>query len=366
MILRWGILGAAEIARKNWHAILNSGNGVVNAVASRDVNRAQRFITDCQRQFPFGQTPQALGSYEELLARKDIDAVYIPLPTGLRKEWVLRAAAAGKHIVCEKPCAVHLDDLHEMIEACRKHNVQFIDGVMFMHSRRLDALRVALDDDRTIGRIRRIQSSFSFGGSPEFFSNNIRAHSGLEPHGCLGDLGWYCIRFALWAMKERLPCAVSGRRLAQLGRADSPAQVPTEFSGELLFDDGVSSGFYCSFVTELQQWAHVSGTAGNIRLDDFVLPHYGSELRFEVGQPIFHVTGCAFNMEPHLRSVVIPEYSNNHETAQETNLFRNLARQVQGGSLNHEWPSIALKTQQVMEACLKSAEQDGLPLAVKG
>jgi predicted dehydrogenase len=360
--LRWGILGAAEIARKNWHAILNSGNGIVSAVASRDVARARQFISECQQQFPFAQTPQAMGSYEELLARKDIDAVYIPLPTGLRKEWVLRAAAAGKHIVCEKPCAVRAADLQEMIGACRKHGVQFVDGVMFMHSRRLDALRAVLNDELAMGRIRRIQSSFAFPGSPEFFSGNIRAHSGLEPHGCLGDLGWYCIRFALWTMKEQLPHSVSGRRLAQLGRPDSPAPVATEFSGELLFPEGVSAGFYCSFVTELQQWAHISGSAGNIRIDDFVLPHYGAEVRFEVEQPVFRLNGCAFNMEPHRRRVVVPEYSNNHPTAQETNLFRNLARQVQTGSLNEDWPALALKTQQVMEACFASASQEGRPV----
>ena len=67
--------------------------------------------------------------------------VYIPLPTGIRKEWVLRAARAGKHVVCEKPCAVSVRDLVEMLEACRRHRVQFMDGVMFMHSRRLELMR---------------------------------------------------------------------------------------------------------------------------------------------------------------------------------------------------------------------------------
>ena len=337
---------------------------MVTAVASRDLDRAKKFVVDCQQQYPFAEVPQPLGSYEELLARKDIDAVYIPLPTGLRKEWVLRAAAGGKHIVCEKPCAVRLSDLEEMVAACQKNGVQFVDGVMFMHSRRLEALRTVLDDGQTIGQIRRIQSSFSFGGSSEFFLSNIRAHSGLEPHGCLGDLGWYCIRFSLWAMKERLPYAVSGRRLAHLGRPDSPGTVATEFSGELLFEGGASAGFYSSFVTDLQQWAHVSGTAGHLRLDDFVLPHYGAELRFEIGQPQFRLNGCSFNMEPHGRSVVVQEYSNNHESSQETNLFRNVARQIQSGTLNEEWPDVALKTQQIMEACLRSADQDGRPVPV--
>src|ERR1044071_5151799 len=93
-MIRWGILSAANIARKNWKAIRNSGNGAVVAVASRDLARAQKFIDECQAHTPMGNNVQAFASYDELLASKDIDAVYIPLPTGVRKQWVLRAAAA--------------------------------------------------------------------------------------------------------------------------------------------------------------------------------------------------------------------------------------------------------------------------------
>ena len=86
---RWGILGAAEIARKNWHAIQLADNARVTAVASRSAEKAQAFIDQCQNRVPVDPPPQAVGSYEELLARDDVDAVYIPLPTGLRKPWVI-------------------------------------------------------------------------------------------------------------------------------------------------------------------------------------------------------------------------------------------------------------------------------------
>jgi predicted dehydrogenase len=118
--LRWGILGTAQIARKNWKAIRNTGNGTVVAVASRNAGRCREFITHCQADAPMETTPQAFDSYEQLLASKQVDAVYIPLPTGLRKEWIIRAAEAGKHIVCEKPCAISVTDLREMIETCRR------------------------------------------------------------------------------------------------------------------------------------------------------------------------------------------------------------------------------------------------------
>lgn len=355
--VRWGILGTAQIARKNWKAIRNTGNAVVAGVASRDLARSRQYIAECQAEAAMPVSPQAFGSYEAMLASPDIDAVYIPLPTGLRKDWVIRAAQAGKHVVCEKPCAISVSDLRVMLEACRRHRVQFMDGVMFMHSRRLDRIREVLDDGASIGPIKRIASNFSFLADDDFFSNNIRTHSGLEPYGCLGDLGWYCIRFALWAMGS-LPQSVSGRMLSQLGRPDSPAPVPTEFSGELLFANGASLGFYCSFLTENQQWVNLSGTRGYLNVFDFVLPFFGSEATFEVIKPAYQMSGCDFNMERHQRSFAVEEYSNSHPGSQETNLFRNFSNQVRAGQLNADWPEIALRTQQVMNACFESACSD--------
>lgn len=362
--LRWGILSTANIARKNWQAIQNSGNATVVAVASRDVARSARFIAECQAQAPMAQVPVALGSYEELLLRRDIDAVYIPLPTGLRKEWVLKAAAAGKHVVCEKPCAVSIADLREMVEACRQHRVQFMDGVMFMHSRRLDQLRSVLDGPEGIGAIQRINTVFSFCAPPEFFTGNIRAHQSLEPQGCLGDLGWYCLRFALWAMGERMPREVSGRLLHQVNSPGGGGSIPTEFTGEVYFEGGVSSGFYCSFLTNNQQSADILGPLGGLHLTDFVLPFFGDTAGFVRSQAAFQVNGCTFNMEPHRTRFSVPEYSNNHPTAQETNLFRNFSKQVQSGTLNSEWADRAIKTQTLLDACLESARDNGRRIRV--
>ncbi len=357
--VRWGILGTAQIARKNWKAIQQTGNSVIAAVASRNIQRSRRFIAECQAEAPFAPAPRAVGDYGQLLADPDVDAVYIPLPTGVRKPWVLRAAAAGKHIVCEKPCAASVPDLCEMLAACRRHGVQFMDGVMFMHSRRLGRLRKVLDDGRSVGSARRIGSAFSFCAPPEFFTTDIRTHAALEPLGCLGDLGWYCVRFALWALNWQMPARVTGRMLSEVKRRDSPSAVPTEFSGELLFAEGVSAGFYCSFRTENQQWAHVSGMRGCVYVPDFVLPYAGREVAFEVRQDAFRAQGCDFRMVPGARRLTVAEHDHGHPTAQETNLFRNFARQVRSGTLDEFWPSAALSTQRVVSACLKSARAGG-------
>jgi predicted dehydrogenase len=358
-VCRWGILSTANIARKNWLAIRNTGNAVVTAVASRNTAKSQQFIDDCQSTDPFAKVPVALGSYEELLKRDDIDAVYIPLPTGLRKDWVLRAAEAGKHVMVEKPVGVTVQDVQDMLAACKKHNVQFMDGVMFMHSARLTRLRETLEDGNSVGKLRRIHSQFSFAGPEEFMTGNIRASGDLEPDGCLGDLGWYNIRFTLWAMKYQMPYKVSGRLLSEVRRADSSASVPTEFSGELFFKDGVSAGFYCSFLNENQQWAVLSGSKGFIRVPDFVCPFFGSEIGFDVSNVKFAPVGCDFNMEDHTRHIAISEHGNGTGNAQETNLFRNFSQLVLSDRRDESWGEISLKTQQVMQACLTSARQDG-------
>jgi predicted dehydrogenase len=350
--LRIGYLSTAGIGRKNWKAIFHSGNAVVAAVASRDAQKSRKFINDCQREFAFTETPRAFGNYEELLASPDVDAVYVPLPTGLRKEFVLRAAAAGKHILCEKPCAASLTELEEMLAACRKHSVQFLDGVMFMHSPRLPKIREVLDDSTSLGQLQRLFSLFSFHLGEDFFRNNIRADAALEPAGCLGDLGWYSIRFFLWTLNWQLPHTVTAKILAQ-----SASGAPTEFSAELFFADGVSAEFYCSFLTAKQQTVAVGGRNGWLRMPDFVHPRNGYEPAFELNGTEVRVASdvkCPPGGDP---------AGYGHATAQDTRMWRNFANQIFSGKLNEDWPMWARQTQKVLDACL-AAGRSGAPVKI--
>lgn len=318
--IRFGILGAAKIAKKIWKAIHDSGNSIVVAVASRDMDRAQKFIDECQMDARFENQIYAFDDYEKLLASNKIDAVYIPLPTALRKEWVIKAAQAGKHIICEKPCAVNSADLEEMLSECKKHHVQFMDGVMFMHNPRLEKFRQLLDDNNSIGTIKRITSHFSFLCPP----GNIRLDSKLEPLGSLGDLGWYCIRIALWIMKWEIPKSVIGKVISA-----NQGGVPVEFADELYFDNQISVSFYSSFQENFRQWAEVNGTQGYIRVPNFVVPADNSNT-IEINNTISPV--------PQLLS-------------QEANMIRNFANQIASGKLNAEWPEFSLKTQRVVDQC---------------
>lgn len=349
---------------KNWQSVALSGNGEIVAVASRNKSKADAWIDKCSAHVPFPSRPEAVEGYDALLTRDDIDAVYLPLPTGIRKEWVIKAAQAGKHILCEKPCGINVAEVEEILAACRAEGVQFMDGVMFMHCGRLADLRRAIDDGASLGRLRRITSQFSFCAPEEFLAGNIRMHSDLEPLGCLGDLGWYNIRFNLWVMNYEMPTTATGNMLQRAAHPDSPDKVPTEFSGEMFFANDVSASFYCSFVTANQQWANLCGAEGNIHLDDFVVPCYGSEVGFTITKLTGNQHICDFNMERRERRVITQEYSSSHPTAQETGLFRNFGDLVLSGKTDPQWGMITLKTQKVMMACLESARDGGKPVSL--
>lgn len=362
---RWGILSAAAIARKNWKAIRLSGNGCVAAVASRDKSRAQAFIDECEREVPMVQPAEPVEGYDALLARDDIDAVYIPVPTGLRKEWVIEAAAAGKHVLCEKPAGVNATDVAEMLDACRQSGVQFMDGVMFDHSGRLEGIRQSIGDAEKFGRLRRIQTHFSFLGDTSFRSANIRVDARLEPHGCLGDLGWYCIRFTLWATGGKLPTTVSARTITPLSGNDSGGDVPGEFTAELQFDDDVSAGFYCSFLTSNQQTAVLSGEHGYVTIDDFVLPFYDAELKWTENQHVLEVANCRWNFGRHRTTRAVREYAAGEANSQEVNMVRRFAEIVLSGEIDPRYPRLTLQTQQVLDACRRSAVGGGERVSVE-
>ncbi len=356
---RWGFLSTAAISRKNWKSIALSSSGTLTAVASRDHAKAQQFVNECSAEVPFFPSPTALGSYEELLERDDVDAVYIALPTALRMPWVILAAESGKHVLCEKPIAVTAADAAEMIAACKSNGVQFMDGVMFNHSSRLAGLRQELDRPGGIGAVRRIATQFSFHGGAAFERDNIRVQSQLEPHGCLGDLGWYTLRFSLWVMNYQMPRSVVAYTHRTLKGLSSVADVPGELSGKLFFDDGVSAEFFCSFLAENQQLATISGEHGYLRLEDFVLPFYDAEVAWSSHQNVLEIDNCRWNMRRHEARHAVQEYASGEANSQEVKMIRAMNEIILSGHLNDHWPTIAFKTQQLLDACRDSAIHHG-------
>ena len=355
---RWGILSTANISRKNWKAIRLSGNGVVAGVASRSSESAERFISECQAEVPFPEIPTAFASYQSLIDSDKVDAVYVPLPTGLRKEWVMKAANAKKHVLIEKPLANTAEDAQQMLDACRANGVQMMDGVMFDHSDRVETIRQQLADG-VVGTLRRVQAHFSFAGDEAFRMENIRTDPALEPHGCLGDLGWYCIRFILWANQFETPTQVSGRIVTPIHRPGSSEFVPGEFVGELVFASGATAGFFCSFFTENQQLAVVSGDRGYLTVDDYVLPFYDSKTSWQLHRHELEIDNCRWNYRPRVETHVCDEYHSGEPNAPEVKMVRTFAEIVAGQRDGEPFAARAIQTQRVLDACLQSALADG-------
>lgn len=198
-----------------------------------------------------------------MLARTDVQVIYVPLPTALRTDWVLQACQAGKHVLAENPFA-HTADVLRMIDTCA--NTQFMDATFFMHSDRLADMLAGL---RSVGDLRRVSASMSAGLIPRgLFSGNIRAVPSLEPHGALGDIGWYAVRGILWAFAWQLPSEV------HCTAHDIRDGVIVEMSGWATWLEGKAANFDASFVTARRQTLEIVGTNKTLQVDDLVSPNH--------------------------------------------------------------------------------------------
>jgi len=194
--LRIGILGAANIARKLAPAMQQVRGVELVAVASRDPTKAQAFAKE------YGIEP--IAGYPALLARDDIDAVYIPLPDGLHEEWTLRAAAAGKHVLCEKSLTNSYAAAVRMVTACRTAGVRLMEAFMFRFHTQHTRVRGLLAEE--IGRPQSYYGRFGFRLEDP---KNIRLQAGLSG-GSLNDIGCYCLCGARFVF-GREPVAVTAQ-----------------------------------------------------------------------------------------------------------------------------------------------------------
>jgi predicted dehydrogenase len=195
-VLRIGVLGAARIARDFVAAQDASRKVKVVAIASRDPAKAQAFARE------FG-IPRAHGSYEALLADREVDAIYNPLPNSLHAEWSIRAVEAGKHVLCEKPIAVTAAEARAMFAAARQHRVTLVEAYPYRAQAQTLKLRELLAQS-AIGRLRVMQATIGFMVSDPA---NIRLSAPLAG-GALMDGGCYPVSLVRLVAQER-PVRVS-------------------------------------------------------------------------------------------------------------------------------------------------------------
>jgi predicted dehydrogenase len=255
--LRWGILSTANIARVAViPAIRASRNGDVHAVASRNRERAYGFASDLG-------IPQSYGSYEALLAAGDIDAVYIGLPNSLHCEWTVKAAQAGKHILCEKPLGATALECEEMDRAARKSGVVLMEAFMYRFHPRIGRVSKLIAEG-VIGPLRAIQSSFTFRLRR---GDDIRLSKELAG-GSLMDVGCYCVNVSrTLAASEPLEAQAFAEWLE--------SGVDAQMAGTLRFEGGLLAQFDCALTLERRESFQAVGPEGHLAVGSAFLPGTG-------------------------------------------------------------------------------------------
>jgi D-xylose 1-dehydrogenase (NADP+, D-xylono-1,5-lactone-forming) len=206
---------------------------------------------------------RALPSYEDVIDHPDVEVVYVPLPNAMHVEWVARAAAAGKHVLCEKPLAMDADEARAMAETCERAGVQLAEAWMTPFDPRWRAT-FGLIDDGLIGDVTRIEARFTFTIGPDR-ADNYRWSPALGG-GALLDVGIYCLGGAvrLWGSD---PEAIAATRVVAPSGVDATSDVRLTWPG------GRTARITCSFVDAEQQLLRVTGERGMLELDG--LAHTG-------------------------------------------------------------------------------------------
>ena len=243
--LQIGILGAARIARLFVDGVRPSRKVCVRAVAARDIERARSFARELQ-------IPHVQPTYEALLADPAIDAVYIPLPNSLHAEWSIRAADAGKHVLCEKPLAASAGEARAMFEAARRNKVYLVEAYPYRAQPVTLKLRELLAAG-AIGRVQMIQAYIGFSiGNPA----DIRMDPALAG-GALMDGGSYAVSLV------RMITGARPRRVQAMARW-AGSGVDRAMLASLDFAGGLMAQICCSFSTAAHRHAVIGGDAGVI------------------------------------------------------------------------------------------------------
>jgi len=250
--LRWGILGTGRIAGIFSRGIIASQSGQLAAVGSRTQASAGRFA----REF---SVPRAHGSYESLLADREVQAVYIGLPHPWHAEWAIRAARAGKHILCEKPLAMNRAEAATVAGAAHDHGVLLMEAFMYRcHPQ--TAKIVELVSSGALGRVGLVQASFSF---QRDFNPEVRLWSKVLGGGGILDVGCYPVSFA-----RLIAGAADGRPFADpvtvtgAGQLHPQTGVDVYAAATLKFANGVVAQVACGIGLVQDSSARVYGTEG--------------------------------------------------------------------------------------------------------
>ncbi len=256
--MRFAILGSGRITRRLVPDLQATQGVSVTAAGSRDAARG--------RWMAQSHGIAATGSYDEVINRDDVDAVYVALPPAMHAEHCHAAIAAGKHVLCEKPAAVNAQQWRSVWEAGQSAGLRVLDATAWLHHQRTDRFRHwfaggggPMDGFAGLGELRHVSASVSF--DRPFGDGDHR----LDPAaggGCLLDLGWYAAGLIVLATGA-VPTDVQAAGVrTDTGTLDRVTAMMT-------FESGVSATLSCGFDTATRKWFEVAGTDASVVCDDF-------------------------------------------------------------------------------------------------
>jgi predicted dehydrogenase len=257
--IRWGVLGYARIASESViPALLRAGNSELHAVASRDpaklsIARARYNI------------PQPYVGYDALLRDPDVDAVYIPLPNASHREWTIRAAEHGKHILCEKPLGLNATEVREMIAACAANKVTLMEAFMYRYTDRIAKVREVIRSG-LLGEIRFVGASFRFLlDRPTSIKLDARLGG-----GSLYDVGCYPVNFIGMVADEIAGAPDSGKMRPETVSAESVQVdgIDMIFSGLMKYSTGLIGAAHCGFNAHKRAAAEIIGSKAMLEVPE--------------------------------------------------------------------------------------------------
>lgn len=249
--IKWGVIGTAHIAKKcTIPGMKMVEDCELYAIAGRSLEKAQSFC----KEFGF---QKAYGSYDEIIADKDVQAVYIPLPNHLHLEWVKKALNAGKHVICEKPLALTAADAKEMFETAEKNGVFLMEAYAYLHSPYVESLKKDLKEG-IIGEVDYIESAFLTQG----YEEDIRLYKDMGG-GAMYDLGCYCTTMILSLIDSEPDYVKAQAEFSDLG-------VDNVTSAIIRFKNGVRAALNVGMILGKNNGSrydslYIHGSKGSIR-----------------------------------------------------------------------------------------------------
>ncbi|WP_071396416.1 Gfo/Idh/MocA family protein [Bacillus tuaregi] len=296
--VRWGVISTAEIAQTQViPAILRSENAELVGIASRG-SKAKEIAENLT-------VPFAYDSYEKLLANPEIDAVYIPLPNHLHKNWVIEAAKAGKHVLVEKPAALTAEEAEEMIEYCRKENVKFMEAFMYQFHPQHERVREILASGE-LGEIKFMRAGFSY--FLEDRQSNIRMKKEMGG-GSIYDIGCYCIHSIRYLLESE---PVTIKAFAEI---DPQTNIDLAAIVHMELENGIRCVFDSSFDMAFRNEYEIVGTKDRLTVPYAYRPDVmEQDAVIRIGDRTERIAGDSYKVQiEHFSKVILedsePSYS---------------------------------------------------------